>query len=83
MTRRTTPNSLMSSRSSPLYSLGKGMSLVPRAVLVEMPRDSRAKLTRASRWADWEARASSVPLRAQWWMKVAAMRRAQSSETQP
>ena len=83
MRRRTTPNSLMSSPSSPLYSLGSGMSLVVRAVLVVMPKDWRAKLTSASRWADWEARASSAPLRAQCWMKVAAMRRAQSSETQP
>src|SRR5438094_1646592 len=81
MRRRTTPNSLMSSRSSPLYSLGRGMSLVVRADLVVTPRDWRAKLTSASRWADWEARASRVPLRAQGVVKVAAVGRAQSSLT--
>ena len=36
--RRTTPKSLMSSRIWPPYSVGSGMSLVLRAVLVVMPR---------------------------------------------
>ena len=43
MRRRTMPKSLISSRISLPYSLGNGMSLVFRAVLVAMPSESRAK----------------------------------------
>src|SRR5580765_6911186 len=70
--RRTTPNSEMSSRIWPVNWVGRGMSLVVRADLVEMARVLQATVARASRWAAWEQRASSLLLRAQWAMNWAA-----------
>src|SRR3954471_18553073 len=56
--RRATPNWEMSSRSSPVYSVGSGISLVVRAALVETPSSLRAKSRRAPRCSGMEERPS-------------------------
>src|SRR5258706_11369809 len=73
----------MSSRSSPLYSVGSGTSLTVRAALLTRFRVWRANRARASRWVGSEQRASSLLLRSQWWMNWEARKRAQSSLTWP
>ena len=83
MRRRTTPKSEMSSRISPPYSVGNGMSLVLSAVRVEMLSVPRANWISASRWLLSEQRASSLPLLSQCTTNWAARWRAHSSLTRP
>ena len=83
MRRRTTPNSLMSSRISPLNWTGSGMSEVVRALRVERLRVSQAKSISASRCAGTEQSPESRSLFWQCATSWAASCRAQASLTSP